>query len=115
VSEDKIIREMYTCGNFPDVISLAIGKILIDKLNFKFIKEINNTVKVKFDFKLPHYLLISNFWKNDLAEFVIPIILDNFKTEVSETFDIYLYKCNVEIDTFNNTSTVFIEYIRDLK
>lgn len=113
--EDKIIREMYTCGNFPDVVSLVIGKTLIDKLNFKFIKEINNTVKAKFDFKLPSYLLVSNFWENDLVEFVIPVILDSFKSEISDTFDIYLYKCNVEIDAFNDTSTVIIEYIRDLK
>jgi len=115
MSTDKITYEMCKCGNFPDVISLAIGKALIDKLNFKFIKDINNTVKVKFDFNLPSYLLVSNFWKNSLAEFVIPVILENFKSEISDVFDIYLYKCNVEIDTFNNTSTVFIEYIRDLK
>lgn len=35
--------------------------------------------------------------------------------EASDIFDIYLYKCNVEIDNFNDTSTVIIEYIRDLK
>ena len=112
---DKIIREMYAYGNFPNAISLAIGKTLIDKMNFKFIKEINNTAKIKFDFKLPPYILISNFWENSLVEFIVPIILDRFKSEVSDIFDIYLYKCNVEIDNFNDTSTVIIEYIRDLK
>ena len=109
------LETLYMSGNFPNMVSLAFAKVLFDNLDIKFIKETNNTKKLNMEFKLPNYTLVSNYWEKEVVSIMMPKIVEKLKREMSPEYNVYLHKCNIDIDEWNNKSTVILEYIRDLK
>ena len=102
------LETLYMSGNFPNMVSLAFAKVLLDNLDIKFIKETNNTKKLNMEFKLPNYTLVSNYWEKEVISIMMPKIIEKFKAEMKEYYtqeeDVLSYAL------FNQVAINFFKY-----